>query len=64
MRGFTRELLSLASTPRYPYTAVLTMAKDYTEDDVRNAVFDCHDNGLGVNESAAKYGVPKSTLSD
>lgn len=40
------------------------MPKDYTEDSLRDAVYDVQENGLSVNQAAAKHGVPTSTLSD
>lgn len=37
--------------------------KDYTEEDVLNALFDISDNGLSLNKAAQKHNVPPSTLS-
>jgi transposase-like protein len=37
--------------------------RNYTEDDVAEAVLDTTDRGLSQNEAAQKRGVPQSTLS-
>jgi len=36
---------------------------NYTEEDLFEAVFDVTDNGMSLNKSAQKHGVPKQTLS-
>lgn len=40
------------------------MPKAYTEETVRDAVFDIVENGLSVNKASNKYNMPISTLSD
>ena len=38
------------------------MPPNYTEDEVENAYLDVTDNHLSINQAAAKYGIPRSTL--
>lgn len=38
--------------------------KAYTEETVRNAVFDVIKNGISINKAYQKYSIPTSTLSD
>jgi transposase-like protein len=48
----------------YPIEAATMPPKTYTEESLRDAVYDVLEEGLSINQAAQKHGVPTSTLSD